>query len=101
MAVFAGPRRGFGLGFFFIGLPLTAGSKAGTDDSDQIPAFDMRDDDQPSALGLANQDKTFLTDRVVRIGDRQRERVGEGGRSFWKPDPVLPADCRPPSVDPS
>jgi hypothetical protein len=42
MVAFAARRRVFGLGFFFIGLPLTAGSRAGTDESDQIPAFDMR-----------------------------------------------------------
>src|SRR5689334_4835592 len=71
IAALAGRRRDFGLGFFFIGLPLLAGGSAGTDDSDQIPAFDMRHHDEPAALGLANQDKPFLTNRVVRIRHRQ------------------------------
>src|SRR5512138_1821075 len=52
MVVFTDRRLGFELGFFFIGLPLTAGSKAGADDADQCPAFDMRHHDQAAALGL-------------------------------------------------
>jgi hypothetical protein len=45
---------------------------------------------QPAALGLANQDEPFFTDRVIRIGNRQRLRVGKGSRGLWKPDFMLP-----------
>ena len=43
------------LAFFFIGVPLAAAGKAGADDSNQIPAFDMRDHHQAAAVRLADQ----------------------------------------------
>jgi hypothetical protein len=46
-----------GLGFFFIGVPLAAAGKAGTDDSNQVPAFHVRDH-QAAAIGLSEEGRT-------------------------------------------
>jgi hypothetical protein len=35
----------------------------------------MRYHDKPATLRLANQDEPFFADRVIGIGDRQRQRL--------------------------
>jgi hypothetical protein len=83
------PAR-LGLGFFFIGIPLAAAGKAGTDDSNQIPAFDVRDHHQAAAVRLSEKNEPLLTDRVVGIRNCDRVRIREGRSGFRKPDSVLP-----------
>jgi hypothetical protein len=92
-------RDDLGLGFFFIGVPLRAAGKAGTDDPNQVPAFDVHDHHQTVAIRLTDQYETRFADRMVGVRNRDGERISEGRCGLWEPDPCF-RRLRQPSSDP-
>ncbi len=49
----------------------------------------MRNYDQAPSPSEADQDEPFLTDGMVRIGNRDREWVAKGTGRLWERDVVL------------
>jgi len=47
-------------------------------DSNSVASICVRHNQQPSLLILAQQKETLLTRRVIRIRDRERQRIHEG-----------------------
>ena len=78
------------LDVFFILSPLRAGGRAGADEPDFVGwALDVTDDEEPAALGPAEEEETLLHARMIGVGHRDRQGVAEGGRCLREADAVL------------
>jgi hypothetical protein len=75
---------------FFILPPLARVGRTRADDSDDLLLIllSVYHDEQALAMRDAHDHPTLLVVRVVRVGDRDRQRVGKYSARFVETDPV-------------
>src|SRR5438445_11299102 len=67
-----------GLLVFFIGLAFTARGRSGTDDTNLINTFCVCNYQEAARNALTDKEPSLLTDRMLWIGDRDRQRIADG-----------------------
>lgn len=73
----------------FIASSLTRGRLPRTDDSNDIIALRVGNDYDPVAGRVAERDKSSLSERMIRVGERGRKRIVEHGHCFLEGYAVL------------
>jgi len=63
-------------------LLFSLGRRAGADDPDAVTSLRVDDHQEAQTTGRPDQDLPLLIVGMNGIGDRDRERVGENGRSL-------------------
>lgn len=73
----------------FIALSFPLSRQTGTNDSTQIVAFSMLDDEQPAVCDQSIRDEAVLSTRMVGIGEGGRQLIFKCARGILKRDTVL------------
>ena len=91
----SGSRRARGAGrelrevFFFIGPAFAPRRQTGADEANALASFQVNYDEQARQETARDEDEPRLGDGVVGFGDRDGQRVAEGGGRLLEADAVL------------